>query len=937
MSLSSLLKSATIAATLSLVGFALPESANAQDAVAITGTVTDAATGAALSGVAVSVVGTNRTAPTNSNGAYSIRVLPGNYTLRATSIGYRPGEESISVSEGDSPTVNFQLASQAIEMGQVLVAVGSRTARTATETPVPVDVISGAEIRESGHTEVNQILREIVPSFNASHQTISDGTDHINPASLRGLGPDQVLVLVNGKRRHSSALVNVNGTFGRGTVGTDLNSIPPSAIQRIEVLRDGASSQYGSDAIAGVINIVLHDQTESFRSSVRAGMTGGCLNQPDRPDGSPQTLEWDCDGEQINVDANFGFPIGDGGYFNVTGSFLNRERTNRSGIEMKDQFLGITGVDATDAEIAARGLTREDFSMTTGQGEAVVGMAFFNSAIPVGDGAELYAFGGISHRDGMATGFFRRANEETKTILELYPNGFLPEIHTNINDESLSIGLRGDYAGWDVDLSFTHGGNSLLYNIENTDNASLGAASPVSFDAGTLKFAQNVGNLDAVRLLKSEGEVTVSLVTGAEFRVENYTIEAGDDASWQLGNGGPIPGVDFDTTSTGSPKAAGSQVFAGFQPANEVDRTRNSISVYAGFETELSSNVTLDVGGRFENYSDFGSVLTGKAASRIEVSPGFAIRAAVSNGFRAPSLHQVWFNNISTQFVIDPGSGMLEASQVLTANNLSGVAAAFGIPNLKEETSTNISAGFTVNPGNGLSLTADVYHIQIDDRIVLTSRFTDGDPIVAGLLAPFAASGVSQAQFFSNAVDTKTTGVDIVASYGMEMSGGQLTLTGSANFSDTEVENINVPASVAAKFTGGDLDAVASTLFNREERNRLEDALPRTKGSLAAKYQKGRVTGTIRGNYYGSIEYKPTNSDNDETFGSKVLFDLDVNYDLTEAIRWTIGANNLLNTYPDQHTVAGNRSDERFVFSRRVTQFGSNGGFYYTKLSFNLQ
>jgi iron complex outermembrane receptor protein len=935
MSLSRSLRTLAILAILPLVGLVAAAPAVAQ--VTITGTVTDAATGAPLGGVTVSVMGTNRTAQTVASGAYSIRVLAGDYTLQATSVGYAPVEQAISVAAGDTPTMDFQLGSQAIVMGQVLVAIGSRTARTATQTPVPIDVITGAEIRESGHTEVNQILRELVPSFNASHQTISDGTDHINPASLRGLGPDQVLVLVNGKRRHSSSLVNVNGTFGRGTVGTDLNSIPPAAIQRIEVLRDGASSQYGSDAIAGVINIVLQDQTESFQASVRGGMTGGCLSQPDHPDGGSLNRDFDCDGEQVNIDANFGFPIGDNGFFNVTGSFLNRERTNRSGVEMKDQFLGISGEAATDAEIASRGLTREDFSMQTGQGEAVVGMAFFNSVVAVGNDAELYAFGGVSRRDGMATGFFRRANEETKTILSLYPNGFLPEIHTGIDDRSLSLGLRGNYSGWDVDLSVTHGGNELLYNIENTDNASMGAASPVSFDAGTLRFSQNVGNLDAVRLIDTNGAVnSLSFVTGAEFRVENYGIEAGDDASWMLGNGGPIAGVDFDTTSSGGPKAAGSQVFTGFRPANEVDRNRNSISVYAGLESQLSDNVTLDVGGRYENYSDFGSTFSGKAATRIELSPGFAVRAAVSNGFRAPSLHQVWFNNVSTQFVIDSGTGALVAEQVLTANNLSGVAAAFGIPSLKEETSTNFSAGITVSPTSSFSLTADVYSIQIDDRIVLTSRFNDGDPIVAGLLAPFASSGVSQAQFFSNTVDTKTTGVDIVGSYGTDWNGGQLTLTASANFSDTEVESINVPSSVADKFTGGDLDAVASTLFNREERNRLEDALPRTKGSVSAKWSRDSFTGTIRANYFGSIEYKPTNSDNDETFAAKTLIDLDLGLELRDGVRLSVGGNNVFNVYPDQHTVAGNRSDERFVFSRRVTQFGSNGGFYYTKLSFNL-
>ncbi len=938
MSLSRLFKLLALVAVLPLFGMFMATPLAAQEAVTITGTVTDASTGSPLGGATVSIIGTNRTSQTSAAGTYSIRVLAGSYNLQATSIGYTPGEQAISVSEGDSPTVDFELASQAIQMGNVLVAIGSRTARTATQTPVPIDVITGAEIRASGQTELNQILRELVPSFNASHQNISDGTDHINPASLRGLGPDQVLVLVNGKRRHASALVNINGTFGRGTVGTDLNAIPPAAIERIEVLRDGASAQYGSDAIAGVINIVLKDQTESLQLSVRGGMTGGCFSQPDRPDGTPQNIDWDCDGEQVNIDANFGFPIGDGGYFNVTGAFLNRERTNRSGLEMKDQFLGISGVAATDTEIASRGLTRADFSMTTGQSEAVVGMLFFNGAVPIGNDSELYAFGGVSRRDGAATGFFRRANEPLKTDLTLYPNGFLPEINTGINDDAISVGLRGNHSGWDVDLSLTHGGNSLLYNIENTANASLGSASPVSFDAGKLSYGQDVGNLDLVRLINMEGVNSLSFVTGAEFRVENYRIDAGDDSSWQLGDGqGNYECLDPTESSSDIPACAprlpGSQVFQGFAPINEVDRTRNSISVYAGLESQLTDQVTLDIGGRFENYTDFGSVFTGKIATRIELSPTAAFRGAVSTGFRAPSLHQAWFNNVSTQFV-DDGSGNLVAANILTANNLSGIARAFGIPELEEETSVNVSAGFTVNPSSAFSLTVDAYFIAIDDRIVFTSRFSDSDPTVATLLEPFADFGVKQVQFFSNAIDTETKGLDIVASYGTEMSGGQLTLTGAANFTDTEVTSINIPASVQAVFGS---TYVTSTYFNREETGRFESALPRQKVSVSAKWQKDRFTGTLRGNYYGEIEYTPTNSDNDETFGSKVLLDLDLAYQLSESLRWSVGANNLLNTYPDQHTTASNRSDERFVFSRRVTQYGSNGGFYYAKLSLNLQ
>ncbi len=890
----------------------------AQQTGTIRGTVVSAETSAPLVGASVVVLGTVRSSVTNSSGVYQIAVSPGRYTLRVRFIGYESADQAVIVRAGETVTANFQMTPGAIIVDE-LVAIGSRTARTVTETPVPIDVISAEEITEAGYTEVNQILAVLAPSFNASHQTISDGTDHINPASLRGLGPDQVLVLVNGKRRHQSALVHVNGTFGRGTVGVDLNSIPTTAIERIEVLRDGASAQYGSDAIAGVINIVLKEQTDFVEISSQAGVTG------------------EGDGAQVKAGVNYGFAIGDDGFFNVTGEYLDRERTNRSGDWTGDIFPGISGQAATDAELASRGLTRADFSMRTGQGAADVGQAFFNTAVPLGESAEFYSFGGLSYRNGVATGFYRLPDSEARVVPQLYPNGFLPEIHTGIRDGAFTAGVRGVRGGWDIDFSVTHGGNSFQYNIENTNNASQGVSSPVTFDAGTLSFDQTVGNLDVVRGIDTKGEFkSLSLVAGAEFRIENYEIQAGDPGSYLLGNGGPIPGVDFDTTSSGSPKAAGSQVFPGFQPSNEVDRNRNSISAYLGLESQITDEVLIDVGGRFENYNDFGSTVTGKLAGRFEVARDVALRGAVSTGFRAPSLHQVWFNNVSTQFVIDPGTGQLEPSQVLTANNLSGVTAAFGFPNLKEETSVNVSAGFTARPTNNFSITADFYHISIDDRIVLTSRFTDGDPTVAALLAPFAASGVSEAQFFANAVDTRTNGVEIVAQYATIVGDGTLNLTGSASITDTEVQQVNIPAGVAAKFPSGGLDAVRNTIFNREERNRLEDALPREKVTASARYSRAMYSVLVRSTYYGSIEYKPTDPANDETFGSKVLFDLEFSVDLVPGLNFSAGAVNIFNTFPDEHQKDANRSGERFIFSRRVTQFGMNGGFYYGKINIKL-
>jgi iron complex outermembrane receptor protein len=903
----------------------------------IQGRVTDAASGAPISGATVQIVGTATGVFTDQDGNYSLVMQPGEYTVRATTLGYAAVHERVTVTPGGAVTVNFALTVSALAIDEI-VAVGSRTARTATETPVPVDVIPAAELQQAGELEMNQILRTLAPSFNASHQTISDGTDHVNPASLRGLGPDQTLVLINGKRRHSSALVNVNGTFGRGTVGVDLNAIPVSAIERIEILRDGASAQYGSDAIAGVINIVLKEQYDEILVNGSAGFNPGT-------DVGGRSAE--IDGEQIKASANFGFPVGDRGYFNVTADYLSRNRTNRSGIYTGSIFTSDGSTD--DSELAARGLTREDFSMKIGQGEATVGSVFFNSSFPLGETGEFYAFGGLTNRNGFATGFYRLPRQEERVVPELFPNGFLPEIRTTIDDDAFTVGVRGNKNGWDVDVSATTGYNRFKFNITNSNNASQGPASPTDFDAGGFRFRQTTGNVDAVKLLDTNGAVkSLSLVLGGEYRFEQYRLFAGEPASYLLGNGGDVPGVDFDTTSSGSPKNPGSQVFPGFQPANEADRNRNSIGAYAGLESEISDEILLDATVRFEDYSDFGTQWTGKVAARWYFIPNWAVRGAVSNGFRAPSLPQVWFNNVSIQFVLDV-LGNLEPARVLTANNASGVARAFGVPRLDAETSRNISGGITARPLSNLTVTVDGYYIEIDDRIVLSSRFSSTDSRVGdqvgGILQPFADQGVSQAQFFVNAVDTETKGVDIVAAWAFpEVGPGDLTLSTAWNFSDTDVTSTNVPQSMADQFAGGDLQRVKTLLFNREERNRLETALPTEKGTFQARYSVPRWTFTGRWNYYGGVLYRPdcANDDpslpceNDEDFGAKNLFDLDIGWELIPGTTLIVGAANIFNTFPDEHEKAANRSSERFPFSRRVTQFGTNGGYYYATIRMAL-
>ena len=783
-----------------------------------------------------------------------------------------------------------------------MVVTGSRTERTRIETTVPVDVVSAHEIERSGRGETARALAALAPSFNSNPQTIADGTDHIDPASLRGLGPDQVLVLINGRRRHTTALVNVNGTFGRGSVGTDLNAIPSGAIKRIEILRDGAATQYGSDAIAGVINIVLKDRSDELAFTSSTGITG------------------EGDGAQLKLSSNGGVALGERGFLNVTAEFLERGATNRAGTYTGTVYSDDRAVD--DEMLRERGLTRKDFPMKVGESAATAGSIFYNMRLPFSDHAELYSFGGISHREGRAAGFYRFPKQVSQNVPELYPNGFLPEIHTRIDNLATTVGVRARYSGWDADLSLTHGRNAMLFNVEHSVNASLGTTSPTSFDAGNLSFSQTVVDFDLLRDIETQLFKSLAFVTGSEYRLERYAIEAGDKTSYSLG-----PETFGDPPQ---PKAPGAQVFPGFAPSNAVDRTRNNLGVYAGFESALTRWLDLDVAARFENYSDFGKALIGKGAARVAIVRGLALRGAFSTGFRAPSLHQLWFNTVSTLFVSNPDTNVIEPTQVLTSNNASPVTRAFGIPALRQETAYNASAGLALNPLDRLSITVDGYLIHVDDRVVLTGRFANSDATIAEILAPFPS--VSQAQFFANAVDTSTRGVDLVAEYTLDFRPSAFTFTLAGNLSRTEVSDVHLPRSLLGRATGGDT-TLRDSFFGRQERGRLEDAVPHQRAVASVRYRLTAFSALVRASYYGKVEYKADDPMNDESFGAKVLFDTEVSYEFTRYLRLTVGAYNVFNTFPDRLKNASNTSFGRFVYSRAVSQFGQNGGFYYARLS----
>ncbi|MBL0219128.1 MAG: TonB-dependent receptor [Myxococcales bacterium] len=868
----------------------------------ITGTIESPDLDAPLAGVTVTVIGTKVSTLTDDEGHFTLELPPGAVKLRAEFAGFKTEERSVAVVAGEAAKVEIPLSTIPL-LNETIVVVGSRTPRTNVDSPVPVDVVTSEEIARSGRTETGRILHTLAPSFISTPQTIADGSDHVDPASLRGLGPDQVLILINGKRRHRTALMHVNGTFGRGTVGTDLNAIPSGSIKRIEILRDGAASQYGSDAIAGVVNIVTKDITDLVDMTTETGITGS------------------RDGAQLKSSANYGFKVGQKGFVNVTGEFLQREATNRAGTYTGTVYTDDRALD--DQMLAANGLSREDFRMKIGEASVTAGMGAYNLMLPVSDVAQFYSFGDVSHRRGAAAGFYRFPKQSSQNVGEFYPNGFLPEIHPTIDDSAITVGLRRKGA-WNVDASLTHGRSAFQFDVENSVNASLGTSSPTTFDAGTLSSTETVANLDLLHKLDVKEVKTVSLVLGSELRIENYQIHAGDEASYSLGS-----------ATFGMPpqrKLPGAQVFPGYQPSNEVDRTRDSAGVYGGLESELNKQFALDLGGRFESYSDFGRSLIAKAATRAKLGGGLSLRGAVSTGFRAPSLQQLWFSNVSTLFLPD-STGVLQPAQVLTSNNESPVTKAFGIPKLKEERSLNFSGGLSFRPRDNLLITADGYFIRLKDRIVLTSQFTNANPVVADILQPFP--GVSQAQFFANAVDTDTRGMDVVIDYSVDVGQGNLSLTASANFTTTKVQRVNIPRSLESRF-GANPDQLRTFLFGRLATNRLEDSVPHQKGTAGLRYALAGLSALVRANYYGRARYRADDPAADEVFGAKVLFDLDIGYQITKNVLVSVGADNLLNTFPDRVRKDANSSFGRFLYSRNVSQFGENGGFYYGKLELTL-
>ncbi|MCT2564552.1 TonB-dependent receptor plug domain-containing protein [Chryseobacterium herbae] len=776
---------------------------------------------------------------------------------------------------------------------------GSRNKkRTVTNTPVPVDVIDIKQVSQStGQIEVNQLLQFSAPSFNSNKQSGSDGADAVDPATLRGLGPDQTLLLLNGKRYHQSSLINLFGTKGRGNTGSDMNTIPIGAIKRIEVLRDGASAQYGSDAIAGVINVILNDRNQGFEGNAFYGM-----NLFKSPGDKDVVSERKIDGTTFNFNGNLGTKIGNnGGFGNFTVEFVNKDRTIRNANPEKYSS------------------PREKFGDAKSQNIYFFG----NIELPLSDGLKFYSRQGFSHRKTNAYAWTRSADADGN-VPEVYPNGFNPMQNTSITDFTFDNGLKFKVADWDVDFYNAFGSNRFTYEIDNTINATLGIKSPTSFNAGGHSLLQNTTGFNASKQFKVLEGLNVAF--GSEFRYEKFEIIKGEEASYAMydinGNivtpntpQGLLVTNPLSGTTPLSVRPGGSQGFPGYSQA--VDKNRNNFAAYVDTELDITKSWMISVAGRFENYNDFGSTLNGKFATRYAFTPQFAFRGSVSTGFRAPSLAQKYY---SLQFTNFQGGNLVT---IQLASNDSDLAKTVGIPQLKQETSLNGSAGFTFNTGK-FTATIDGYYIKVKDRIVLTGNFSQDDDAIGGILAD---NHIDQAQFFTNAIDTRTKGVDVILNYTENLGSGKLTATLAGNYNEMEITKVNTSEKLKGK---------EEVYLSPRERAFILASAPKTKINLNLNYKIDKFNANLQLVRFDKVKLIGySGADDYQLYGAKVTTDISFGYEFSKNFNLTIGSKNLFNRYPTLQTahVDGN-TESGGIFD--PVQMGFAGRQAFARLNFKF-
>jgi len=912
-----------VAAILSIAAFGQPLQAQSGS---LEGRVADS-TGTIIVGAVVSVGSTGLQAITGSRGRFILAGVPaGRHVVRVRAIGYERDSLTVSVQASQSATADFTLRRSPYQLTPVQTTVGSRARHTAAEElAVPVDVYTAEELRASGSTETTQILSTLSPSVNFPKQAVTDATEIVRPFTLRGLSPDHSLVLINGQRRHTTALLNVfsNGS-APGSSGVDLNAFPSSAIERIEVLRDGASTQYGSDAIAGVVNLVLKEGQFAPFINTSTGQYRPGKNYPN-------------DGTTNDINGGVGLKLGRGS-LSLFGQYLKREATNRACPDGSFPDLGGNRDSVANCQVIFKRTGVPQPNVHWGDGIERDIHTFANLRIPLNaDGTtELYGFGGYSDRDGTGNGFFRKP-QNSRNWPEIYPLGFLPEFRPNVIDYSAAGGIRTMLGGWATDLSMNYGYNAFDFNLRNTLNSSLGPSlfvptapgadgilgnsddpgipNQTEFYAGSLRrgeFNTGIGLSKAMSMGGLPNPVNVAV--GVAFRSESYEVEAGERASW-------IQGYHLTRDSSGIAQG-GSSVFQGFAPSDASKNDRTNFGGYVDLETNLSESLLANLAGRFESYSDFGSSFTGKGAVRFQPDPRFVIRAAASTGFRAPGLQQSWYSHTTT--AIQSGV-LIEIGNFPVTNRASRI---FGARPLEEERSVNLSTGIAYSPTKNLNFNIDYYHIVIKDRILLGATY-DGtsDTVVARILLDSGFTQIAGVQFPTNALDTKSDGVDIVANYRTLGWKGAFDFSLSFNASKNVITRVDPLPSILQGTATIYTDALDIVTVNAIEKNR-----PSRRSTFTTNYTTGRFHAMGRLSDYG--KFTDGSLDGLEEFGAKVLFDAELGYRF-DNVNVSVGARNLTNVYPDQVTVADNTNNGTFIYPG-ASPFGYNGRFIYVRSEISL-
>ena len=879
----------------------------------VSGAVTDEA-GAAVSGAEVRVEGTKLHTSSDERGHYELRDVPaGTHSVRALMLGFKSALRSVTVEVGGTATLDFQLEKSVIPVRAIEVVVGSRARHTAAdELAVPVDVYNREVLQRQGTTETSQALQAVSPSVNFPRQSVTDATDVVRPFTLRGLSPDHTLVLLNGMRRHQTALVN---TFAYGTPagssGVDMNAIPSSAIERIEVLRYGTAAQYGSDAIAGEINVV----TRRGRFAPFATVVAGQHFSADYPH----------DGKNADVSGGWGLPLG-AGSLALSAQYLDREPTNRAWADPFENG-GVPGnedVIGPDGKVIQKNnpVSQPNHHWGDGLEKDVLTMATAN--YPLSSNAALYAWGGYGHREGSGQGY-RRYSDGARNWPEIYPLGFLPEFHPKVTDVSMAGGVKTSTNGWALDAGASYGHNGFRYDLRNTLNTSLGPSlttptslvnipNQTSFFAGELLRDEFVADGNASRVMSLGLPKPVNVAVGVAYRRERWEEKAGELASY-------VDGGHLAQDSTDAP--GGSQVFPGISPNDESISTRDNVGAYLDLETNLTPEVLVNAAARFENYNDFGSVLTGKLATRCQPSPRVTLRAAASTGFRAPGLAQVHFSKVVTNVI----AGTPVEIGVYPVDH--PAARLLGSKDLNEEKSVNLSAGIAVTPVDNLTLAVDVYDIRVTDRILLGATFDDSTTL--RILGNAGYSDIAGVQYFTNGLDTKTQGVDVTADLRVPLGEERaLDLRGALNWGKNEITHADgLPTQLATSTDEtGILDEVTKIA--------IEEERPDWRGTLTAEYTQPGWRGLARVAYYGTFaSAQPAFTPGyREEYPSRTLMDLEAGY-ILRGVELAIGARNVFDTYPGKAKLDYNNNFGVFPWAA-ASPFGYNGRFLYTKLSWAL-